>query len=481
MSEKKAVKAGIGYTIGNILAKGINFLVLPIFSRIMTTEQFGVVNVFLSYDAILFVIVGLALHTSVRSAHYEFKDETDEYTSSISLIYLLNMAVLLLAVFFFGNVLSVWMGYSKTLLYMLVLYSFGSAVLCLYNNRISLDYSYKKYMAVSLVNSVGNVVLSLFLMFTAFTAHRDVGRVLGSTATLFLIAVVLLLAMFKKAAPRYNKAYWRFGLKYSLPIVPHGISQVILAQFDRIMIKNMVGDAQAGIFSLAANIQLILTIISDSIFTAWSTWFYEEIEKNHTQEIQKRAAQLNILFAIFSIGLIALSPEMIFVLGGSRYELGKYVAIPMVVDAYVLFLSNVIVPSEYYTKKTQYIMFGTIAAAAINIAANLFFIGKYGFLAAAYCTLFSYVCYLLFHVLISRRLIKFSVIPYKNLMLSSFFVVLMAAVGLLFIKSILIRYTVCAVIVIPMAWWLLKETGLAAKYFNREKELDPQEKRNSKN
>jgi O-antigen/teichoic acid export membrane protein len=103
LSEKKAVKAGIGYTIGNILVKGINFLTLPLFSRIMTQEQFGVYNVFLSYDSILFVVVGLALHSSVRSAHYEFRGKTDEYVSSISLIYLLNAAFFLLVVFFFGN------------------------------------------------------------------------------------------------------------------------------------------------------------------------------------------------------------------------------------------------------------------------------------------------------------------------------------------------------------------------------------------
>jgi O-antigen/teichoic acid export membrane protein len=470
LSKKKAVKAGIGYTIGNILVKGINFLTLPLFSRIMTQEQFGVYNVFLSYDSILFVVVGLALHSSVRSAHYEFRGKTDEYVSSISLIYLLNTAFFLLVVFFFGNYLSGWMGYSKTLLYLLVLFSFGGAMLSLYNNRLSLDYSYKKYMCVSLVNSLGNVSLSLLLIFTTFQKNRDIGRILGATLTLFVIAVVLLISMYRKALPRYNKEYWRFGLKYSLPIVPHGISQVILSQFDRIMIKSMVGDAEAGIFSLAANIQLILTVISDSVFTAWSTWFYEEIDQNHTKAIQKRATQITVLFTILAVGLIALSPEIIFILGGTRYELGKYVAIPMVLDAYALFLYGIIVPSEYYTKKTQYIMFGTIAAAAINIAANLFFIGKFGFLAAAYCTLFAYICYLLFHILISRKLVKFSVIPIKNILFNSLFVVLMAVMGLLLVDSILIRYAICAIIVIPMAWWLLKDSGVAEKYLKREKQ-----------
>ena len=140
-SPKKAsaFSAGIGYTIGNILIKGINILTLPLFSRIMSTEEFGVYNVFLSYDAILFVIVGLALHSSIRSANLEFRDKIDEYTSSITLIYVINTLILLGLVLIFGEAISGLLGFQNTVLYMLILYSTGTAVLTLYNNRISLD------------------------------------------------------------------------------------------------------------------------------------------------------------------------------------------------------------------------------------------------------------------------------------------------------------------------------------------------------
>lgn len=65
--KSKAVSAGMGYTLGNMLIKGINFLTVPIFSRLMSTDEFGVYNVFLSYDAILSVLIGMALHSSVKS------------------------------------------------------------------------------------------------------------------------------------------------------------------------------------------------------------------------------------------------------------------------------------------------------------------------------------------------------------------------------------------------------------------------------
>lgn len=81
-------------------------------------------------------------------------------------------------------------------------------------------------------------------------------------------------------------------MKYSLPIVPHGISQVLLSQFDRIMIRAIVGNSEAGIYSLAGNIKLILTIITDSIGTTWQTWFYEQIQERKVYKIQKNASYL---------------------------------------------------------------------------------------------------------------------------------------------------------------------------------------------
>ena len=78
ITKSKATKAGIGYTVGNILVKGINFVSLPVFSRLLSTEEFGIYNIFIAYDAILYVILGMALHSSVKSAFYEYK-KIDEY------------------------------------------------------------------------------------------------------------------------------------------------------------------------------------------------------------------------------------------------------------------------------------------------------------------------------------------------------------------------------------------------------------------
>ncbi len=456
----KAVKAGIGYTIGNVLVKGIGFLTLPLFSRLLTTEEFGIFNVFVSYEAILYVVIGLALHSSIQSAKLEFQNRIDDYTSSISLIYIIDALIALTIALIFSGPLSKLMDFSRGTIIMLVLYSFGSAYLTLYNNRLSLNYDYKKYMIVALSNSLGNVVLSLLFILTIFRSDRATGRITGATVAMFVLAMVLLFVTFSKAKPKYNKEYWKFGIKYSLPIVPHGISQVLLAQVDRIMIRSMVGNSEAGIYSFAGNIKLIMTIINESATTAWRTWFFNEIDNDRIDNIQKYAGALATLFVIFTVGLMAISPEMILILGGKDYDAGKYVAIPMIIDAFVLFLYSIIVQSEYYKKKTTYIMLGTLIATVINLITNYVFIKQYGFIAAAYTTLFSYVCYLALHVVISYKVVGFFVLKLNHMFLDMAIVAVAAVIDLVFIESIFIRLGICLLMVAGVFYWLNRQVDV---------------------
>lgn len=449
ITKSKATKAGIGYTVGNILVKGINFVSLPVFSRLLSTEEFGIYNIFIAYDAILYVILGMALHSSVKSAFYEYK-KIDEYVSSISLIYLINMGISFVLITVFRGWLISFTGLSWLILYLLIIYSVSTALITLYNNKLSLEYAYKKYLCIGLINSIGNVGLSLLFILYLPGNDKAFARIAAVSLVVLLIAMYILYVFYKKERPRYNKKYWKFAVDYSSPIIAHGLSQVVLAQSDRIMIQHFIGYSAAGIYGLAGNVQLVLEVISTSIATVWSTWFFEKIDGNKIDEIKKSSSQLLIFFECAIVGIMAIAPELIYILGGEKYNQSKYIAIPMVISAFVIFAYNVIVPSEYYTKKTKYIMWGTIAAASINIVANYIFIRKHGIVAAAYTTLFSYIIYLLMHVVISKRLIKFNVLSIR-LLIGGFVVALFCmCINLIFVESMLVRYTFGAIVEIAM-------------------------------
>ena len=187
------------------------------------------------------------------------------------------------------------------------------------------------------------------------------------------------------------------------------------------------------------------------------TWFYEKMKNKEIEAVRSRARQLCYFFLIIAIGVMSISPELVLIIGGQKYAVGKYVAIPMILDAFVLFIYNVIVPSEYFKQKTSFIMWGTMSAAVINIIMNYIFIQKYGFIAAAYTTLFAYICYMILHFVISYRLMRFSIIPVSCIALCLLSIVIIAIVDLIFIDNILVRYLVCFAVVMFIGVKVLPE------------------------
>ena len=94
-SGKKALKAGLGYTVGNMLVKGLSFLAIPLFARLMTVEDFGIYSTFSSYVMIMTVLAGFTLHTSVRNAKLDYDERTGSYCSSVTLLVIGNSLLLL--------------------------------------------------------------------------------------------------------------------------------------------------------------------------------------------------------------------------------------------------------------------------------------------------------------------------------------------------------------------------------------------------
>ena len=132
--------------------------------------------------------------------------------------------------------------------------------------------------------------LSILLILTAFRSERYLGRVLGTLISSGIVTAYILFRIFQRARPRINTEFWRYGLKISLPIVPHGLSQILLSSFDRLMIKAQIGDTQAGIYSFAYTVGTIFTVVGSSLDTAWAQWFYDQMEKKNLGKIRRVAS-----------------------------------------------------------------------------------------------------------------------------------------------------------------------------------------------
>lgn len=450
-NNSKVVKAGLGYTIGNYLLKGLSFLTIPIFARLMETSDYGIYNSFTAYETILFIVLGFALHSSYKNARYKYKlteegakpgRDYQTYVSSTYLLTVFSALLWLLIAVVFGKFLSKPLGLSQADIIFLVLYSFSIAIVTDFNSDVSLRYDYKSFLSISAINAVLSIVLSVIFMLTIFDHSCYEGRILGTTIPILIIAIFIIVKYWRAAKPRNNKEFLTWGLKYSLPIIPHGISQVVLSQFDRIMIMQMISASASGFYSFAYNIFSILSVTFNSLDSVWNPWFYEKRRKNDYKAIKRNSSVYIVLMLLISCILILISPELILILGSKKYLDSKYCVMPIVAGGFFTFLYTIPCSVEYYHEKTKLIAFGTASAAIINIILNYIFILKYGYIAAAYTTLVTYALYFLFHYLIARHIEGKSLFDVKIIGISVIIIILVMIISLILINSAIVRWMI---------------------------------------
>ncbi len=455
--KRKVAAAGAGYVVGNYLLKGITFLSAPIFTRLLSTSNYGDVGAYISYESIIYIILGLALHASINNAKYKYKEKLDEYVSSLVLLAMVSLAAWLLFANVFYDLYSERVGFSRFVVNVLLFHSFASALHQIYNAYIGLYYEYKSYLKLSYFHSLGNMAFSLILVLTVFRDDRTTGRIIGISVPMILIGLYIVCFFFRKARPRFDFAYWKYGVIYSLPIVPHGISQVILNSFDKIMIRDMIGSAEAGIYNFSYVVNTIVSVAKTALENVWKPWVYDKMERKQYDAIRKGISDYVWGMTAFTSLVMMVSPEVIKVLGDRAYWDSTECVVPILIGGYFAFLYSIPSIIEYYYEKTRFIAIGTGLAAAVNIILNYIFIPRYGYIAAAYTTLFTYFLYFLFHYFIARKLQGPGIFPNRNLFLAAFTVAAVGAVSLWLESLWMIRWLLEVFIAVLVVIWANRE------------------------
>lgn len=449
-----AGRAGIWYTIGNILLKGCVFLALPIFTRLLSTSDFGIYNTYMAYEGIFTALLGLGLYGTVKNAKLDYKERFEEYLSSVLSLSLLVLAVaLIVANVFFEFYSSLW-GFSRFVTNCLLLQSFGAYLIYFYGAKLNIEFKYKSYIGISCFNTVGNILLSVILIRFVFPNERYLGRILGSAMPLILVAVLLCCTTIYRGRTFYNQKYWKYAITIGLPLVPHVVSQSLLSQFDRVMISNMVGDSEAGIYSYVYTICTITYVICQSLDNAWTPWVYMKLQAEKQVQVKKASKAYINCFALLTLGFVCIMPEITKLIADNAYWDGVDLIIPMALANYCIFLYMMPVNIEYYNRKTKYISIGTIAAAIVNLTLNYVAIRLFGYRAAAYTTLVSYLLLFIFHWIIAGKFCVKGVYSLKYIIRTTVILAMVSIIilftGRLTIVNFVIRYIIVAAILCVM-------------------------------
>jgi len=453
------VKAATWYTIGNILIKGVSFFVLPIFTRLMSTHEYGIYSVYTSYLMIFETAILLGLSSTVALARYAKEVEFDSYISTIiaipPVLSLVCMAVMNIALAIFGNILSM----NAALWNCLFISSGAAAVHNILGARLVLDGRYKLYMASSAVKTIGDVAISLLLVYTIYIDHDiHLARVYGSTAAAVLGALFILGATKTKFS--LTKINTKYALAWGTPLLFHTVATVVLTQSDRILIRYMDSYSSAGIYAVATTIVTIPMVLQQSLSQAWSPWFYGKLDSKDYKQIRWLNDRYIVLYGVIIGGFMIVSPEVIHLFTERSYWSSVYSLVPLAISIFAELMYSIPTHVEYYHKKTTYIMTATLITVALNIVLDVIFIKLFGYHGAAYATSLSKIVLFVVHLYFSKKLDRNMMFTGK-VALTSF--ALLGALNVVIVITVnlpLLRYAILVAMLIPFGMYLVKNKDL---------------------
>ena len=460
------LKAASWYTIGNILIKGVNFFVLPIFTRLMSTYEYGVYSVYLSYLSIIETIILLGLSSTVAIAKYAKEVDFDTYMSTIiSIPTVITVICILLVntgIHFWGNILSM-----DSILWNCLLVSSASAAIGgIIGARLVIDGRYVLYMAYSAIVTVGNIIISLFL-WNAFFKQHDVhlSRVYGSTIASVLGVVFLCLST--KTRFRFNRACVRHALIWGIPLLFHTVATVLLTQSDRILIRYLDSYSAAGIYAVATTISTIPLVLQQSLQQAWVPWFYERLESKDYKQIVWLNDRYIFLYGFVIAGFMLVSPDIIHIFTEQSYWPCVFSLVPLSICVFGELLYSIPTSVEYYNKKTKYIMMATLITVVLNLLLDIVFIKCFGYHGAAYATALSKLLLFLMHLFFSRRIDKNWMFSKTVVVLSLLILAVLNCVIVFCIDLLLVRYGILLLLIVTCGSYLIKNKNALLSQLKR--------------
>ena len=451
----KPVKASIWFAICSFFQKGVSFITTPIFTRILSTEQYGVFSVYSSWYSLISIIATLNLAAGVyNNCMTKFPDKKNVITSSFQ--GLSTCVTMLLFIIYVINT-SFWNDlFQLTTLFVVFMflellfvpaYTFWTV-----SKRY--DYEYVPIVVLTVVIAFASPIIGVIAVLS--TDHKAEAKVISNVLVQVIIGLVFYIYNFVKGKRFFVKEYWKFALKFNIPLIPHYLSMTVLNQADRIMIGRMVSNGAAAIYSIAYSISYIMSIFTSAINSSLIPYTYKSLRDNNYEGI-KSVSNFLIVF-VFGISIIAMAfgPEVVLVIGGEQYYDAIWVIPPVAASVYFTFLYPLFANVEFYYEKTIGIMIASCSGAILNIIMNYVFIKIYGYYAAGYTTLFCYMIFAIVHYLFHKKILSskittnFQLYNNKTILVLSLSEIIVMFVMIITYKCFFIRYCIIIVLTFSM-------------------------------
>lgn len=393
------VKATFWFTICNVLLKGISFISVPLFTRFLSSDEYGKMSVYYSFEQMFLIFATFEMSNGAYQRGYlEFPQDREDFLESIILLSAFLTTICFLIVSIRPSFFEALTQIPYHVLCIMFVYLLVQPAYNCWLTRERFQYKYLPVVLYTLVYAGFSTVVALVAV-VQIESSAEV-KILST----YFVQILLCIPFFIKHVhlrhiyQRKEKfcKYIKYALKFQGPLVFHSLSFLILMQADRVMIGRMVGNSKAAFYSVAYSMAFSISILQTSINQVYKPFRYKALEEGKYEEIKNSTNSLLYLMSGGIIAFILLVPDIFKLIFTETYYESLNLIPVISISIFYMFLYSIFTDVESYYHKTNYIAYVSVFCAFLNVLLNYLGIRLFGYGACAYTTL---LCYILFSTL----------------------------------------------------------------------------------
>ena len=409
MSIKSLGTQSLIYGAGHVAARGVTFLLLPIYTNIFSLEDYGIISLIYTFLGFMNVVLHYGLDASLLK-HYMPADSEERKTilsNAYGSFLITTILFSLLLIIFRNNVSGLLFGINLPNITLLVVGILFFDVLWSIHVLILRAEERPVYFSIiSFLNVLSTLALNiLFVIYFELGIYGVLLSNLITSGVIFLITVPIILK--RSSIKSLSLKYWKKMMKFGVPFLPAGIFSMILELSDRYILRYLTDIETVGLYNAGYKLGLLILLIVMGFNMAWQPYFL----KKEKEERKYIADVTTLVFAVLGFSWILLllwSDTMVkmkfgdFSFFGEQYWEATSI-VPIIGLAYVFHAGYLIqLPGVYLLEKTGWIPWVRGMGALSNIILNFLFIPEYGIVGAASATCLSFILMAVIFYFINR-------------------------------------------------------------------------------
>lgn len=376
------------YTLSNIAATGIPFLLLPFLTRVLTPQDYGIVAMFGVVVSVFGAVAGLGSNGAVEVRYFELgKAAMSSYVSACLLILVTSALALLVLAWLGAEILRELTAIPSDWLLMCVVVAALQFVTLLRLSIWQVEGKAGKYALMQVSQSGLNAALSVLLVLGLGMAWT--GRLWGISLSAALVGCVSLSSLWRDQwlIRGMHKAHLRDALSFGAPLVLHLTGGLLISTVDRWILTNLLDVAQTGVYSVALQIGMVISLITGAANKAYAPWLFRHLGRQTDLE-KIRLVRYTYAYFFGILGLASLigltAPTLLSVLVGRSFQAASTI-VPLVAIGYAFGGMYFMVTNYVFVAgATARLSLITVTAGGINLLCTYWLVQKHGISGAGY-------------------------------------------------------------------------------------------------